>query len=82
MKKNNKSTKQRRAQAKKGQKKFSKEKKSRDEKHIRSEKRRQLMSIQKHKMDRLMQALSNIPQQEIQMMKSIFVPYSLTRLKE
>lgn len=58
MKKNKNSTKQRRAHAKRGAKKFAKEKASRDEKHIRIEKRRQIMLAKKRKLDELINRLS------------------------
>jgi hypothetical protein len=58
MKKNKKSTKQRRAHAKRGVKKFTKEKASRDEKHLRIEKRKQIMLAKKKKLDELISRLS------------------------
>lgn len=58
MKKNTRSTKQRKAQAKKGLKKFAKEKKSSDEKHIRVAKRKMVMDFKRKKLEDLIGKLS------------------------
>lgn len=62
MKKSNKSVKQRKARAKKGQKNFKKGKRSSDNKHIRAEKRRIEMLEKQRRLENLIDKLSNVPQ--------------------
>lgn len=59
MKKNNKSTKQRRAQANRGKKNFAKGKAVADNKHIRAEKKRKAMAEKQRRLEALIQRLSN-----------------------
>ena len=59
MKKNNKSTKQRRAQANRGKKNSEKSKKIAGNKHVRAEKRRKEMADKQRRLEMLIQKLSN-----------------------
>lgn len=58
MRKNKKTTKERRAQAKRGAKNSARKKASSDQKHVRMEKRRQIMLAKKNKLEELINKLS------------------------
>lgn len=60
MKKNSKTSKQRKAQANRGKKNFAKGKKVADNKHIRAEKKRKAMAEKQRRLESLIQRLSGI----------------------
>jgi len=64
MRKNKNSTKQRRAAAKRGQKKSSKEKESKAQKHVRAEKRKEALRLKQRRLENLIEKLSNIKPEE------------------